>query len=112
MGIESQESRVTLRHYNSSDADVINCMLTDPEWDEYPEPYLEIIGPMAKGTMLYCDYGDNYWDGRENEIVMTRPRKRAARGGRRRNKKQRSAARSGVAMGPAVPTTLPARKSR
>ena len=36
---------------------------------EYDEPYLEILKDLSAGTMLYCDYGEKYWDGREHEIV-------------------------------------------
>ena len=58
---------------HSSKKTTINCVLTDPVFGEFAEPYLEILEDLSAGTMLYCDYGEEYWKGREHEIVEDAP---------------------------------------
>ena len=54
---------------HSSKKTTINCELTDPVFGEFAEPYLKILKKLRAGTMLYCDYGEEYWKGREHGIV-------------------------------------------
>ena len=56
-------------NHSSKKATTINCELTDPVFGEFAEPYLEILEGLSAETMLYCDYGEEYWKGREHGVV-------------------------------------------